>query len=208
MRNTESEVHPSFGKAIVSRVSTTGTNLFDSDIRHREYISLRIHQASRRRDLAHDWIHQERELIEINMSMAQWGALVSSMGSDGVPVTISHVNGQRIEQADHAPRMRESVAEVKAAATKSVAEIDAATKAVIAGFDAKVGRKEMSDLIRTLRYTVENAPGSMAFAATSLTEHVEKVITTAKADIEAMVAAAADHHGVAIEATDVRELLS
>jgi len=61
------ETHPGFGMIGASRVSISppGTNLFDSDIMHAHTIRIRIHSASRKRDLNHDWIHADKEYIEV-----------------------------------------------------------------------------------------------------------------------------------------------
>ena len=70
--------HPAFGVAVLSRRhSTPGQVLFQSDVAHQETLSIR--RAERVRDLKRDWVHAE-ELVEIEMSTAQWGALVSSIG--------------------------------------------------------------------------------------------------------------------------------
>ena len=56
----------------------------------------------------------------------------------------------------------------------------------------------MRDLLRTLKIVTENLPSNMEFAAKSMTEHVENVVTKARSDIEGMVVRAAAE-GIALE---------
>jgi hypothetical protein len=52
-------------------ISNPGTTLFDSDIMHQHTVRVRISAASRKRDLDHDWIHSQKEYIEVELSEAQ-----------------------------------------------------------------------------------------------------------------------------------------
>lgn len=191
----EREEHPSFGWCTVSRVhsSPPGVSLFDSEIRHSEFVQLRISTATRKRDLHRDWIHGDtHRLIEIDMSMVQWAELVSSFGSSGVPVTLAWVSGERIESPPYEPRMAQSTAEVEGAADKVFGDVTGTVSDLRAAFENKAGRKEIGDLLRRLESTLQNAKPNLRFAAESLTEHVENVISKARFDIEATVQMAAE----------------
>lgn len=196
--DTDNETHPSFGMASVNRIHSgpPGEALFDSELRHHEFVELRISDAERKRDLNHDWIHPTVEHTVVRMSMVQWGALVSSFGTSGVPVTLHRINGQPVEKAAYAPRMAESLAEVDAAAEKYTGRIHTAAEALRAAFDEKAGRKEMEKLLRDLEIQLSNAKPNLKFVAKSFTEHVEDTVTKARADIEAMVAHAATQRGL------------
>src|SRR5579871_4276223 len=85
------EHHPAFGMCRISRISASpGRTLFQSDLQHREYIQLTITEAERRRELKQDWVHPRKIIAQIDMSMAQFASLVTSAGTEGVPVTISY----------------------------------------------------------------------------------------------------------------------
>src|SRR6478735_12174096 len=89
------DTHPAFGVAVVTRGSGSGQALFQSDLLHRETITLRVHRAERTRMLAHDWTHPLEELVEVEFSLSQWGALVSSIGiGSGVPCTIRRTESE------------------------------------------------------------------------------------------------------------------
>lgn len=189
------EVHPSFGWAQVSRLHGGGSSLFDSEILHSEVVRLTVSGATRKRDLNRDWIHGDsRDLIEVRMSMAQWGALVSSFGSSGVPVTLHRTSEDGdIPAAPHEPRMAHSVAEVGNSVDKVLDQVTAATEALRDCYDRKAGRKDTNEALRNLEIALGNAKPNVTFAANSLTEHVENVVTKAKGDIEATVARAAEY---------------
>jgi hypothetical protein len=182
------EVHPSFGVVRVTRPQCNPPRrLFDSSIGHREYVHLEIARATRRRELHHDWIHSgARTLIEIKMTLTQWGALVSSFGhGSGTPVTISSVDMVQQPEAAHESRLTQTAAEVAEASEQATSQVVAAAQRVDSAFAAKAGRREMGDAIKGLMSTLENLPSNMKFTADSLTRHAEDVVSKAKADIEA-----------------------
>ena len=183
------ETHESWLVGHASRVSSTpGARLFDSEIPHRNYITLSFSTVSRKRDLHHDWLHPGREIIEVAMSEAQWGALVSSFGNgSGVPCTLEHHGGKLIPRPTTIDsRLDVSHREVKDKATEGMAAVKEAQRRVSEAFELKLGVKETRVRLATLARVIDQLPGNMEFAAKSMTEHVENVVTKARSDIEAM----------------------
>jgi hypothetical protein len=195
------ETHPSWivVGAYQGSVSPPGAALFDSDIRHQHVVTVRISTANRKRHLNTDWIHSGKQIMEFTFSQAQWAAFVSSMNSgDGVPATLDWHDGEEIPRAPHDPRLAHSVAEVREAATKAQEEVRQA-------LDAYKAHKTVGNL-RHLEAMIDNLPSNLAFAADSLTEHTENVVTKAKADIEAFVTSKAEQLGVAASEIGTPEL--
>lgn len=186
------EEHPAWAMIGASRVQNgpPGAVLFDSDIRHGHTIMVRISTASRRRDLNQDYLHSEKEFIEIEMSEAQWASFVSSMNvGNGVPCTVRRREGEwTVPGMPYEPRLQESMNETRQAADKVVEEIREA-------FEAFEAKRNAANL-RTLKYAIENATPNVLFAAKSLTKHAENVVQRARADIEAMVASKARQLGI------------
>lgn len=186
------EEHPAWAMIGASRVQNgpPGAVLFDSDIRHGHTIMVRISTASRRRDLNQDYLHSEKEFIEIEMSEAQWASFVSSMNvGNGVPCTVRRREGEwTVPGMPYEPRLQESMNETRQAADKVVEKIREA-------FEAYEAKKSAANL-RTLRAAIENATPNVLFAAKSLTKHAENVVQRARADIEAMVASKARQLGI------------
>lgn len=191
------DVHPAFGQAQVSRYSSTpGAVLFDSDIRHGHSVVLTISTASRKRDLSRDWIHEGRQITQIEMSEAQWASLVSSMGSSGVPVTIrSTETNYMVPGLPYDPRLAHSMKEVKEAADKTFGRIEA-MMAAYDTLDSKATAKEKRQALADLRTAVAHARANISFTSQSLVEHAENVVQRSRADIEAMAMQAAEEMGL------------
>jgi hypothetical protein len=186
------ESHPAFGKVVLSRVhASPGASLFDSEIRHPEYVTVKVVRAERERDLNRDWIFGRQTVVEFAVSTAQWADLVSSFSNgDGVPCTLQYTETDGVLPAiPFEPRLALSQAETRGAADRAFAKIREAFEVV----DAKPTKANL----RSLRAAIENAPSNVEFAARSLTEHTEKVVTKARADIEAMLETAARSRGLA-----------
>jgi hypothetical protein len=186
------EVHPAFGNINMNRSQVTpGASLFDSEIRHRNVVTMRIQGASRKRSLNRDWIHpSSRPIIEVHMSEAQWASMVSSFhDGSGTSCTITYTreDGQ-IPDIPFAPRMEQSMTEVKEAAHRQYEEALEALRAV--------EEKPTKANVRSLRIALENAASNVSYTAETMTEHAENVVQKARADIEAMVTAHAEHLGL------------
>lgn len=194
------EEHPAWGLISAHRsTGSHGTVLFDSEIRHRNTVTVRIATASRKRELSHDWLYREEEFVDVEMSEAQWASFVSSMNSgSGVPCTIRRREQDwNIPTFPFAPRLEESLNEVRTAGTRAVERI----RAAFVAYDEKRNAANL----RSLRSAIDGLPANMEFAAESLSKHAEGAVERMRADIEAMVLAHAAHLGLG--AADVAELM-
>lgn len=199
------EHHPAFGLIGMNRVhSTPGAVLFQSDIRHPEYIVIRLHEAVRKRDLKHDWVHAQKLLFEVSLSLSQFASFVSSAGQgDGVPCTIEWTGTGSEEPGDRpglkpAPRLALSHGEVRAAANEAFGDIQEALQAYEAALDEKAPAAVRKAALNKLRASVSNAAPNVAYAAKKLDEHAEQVVETSRADIEAMAFRTAERLGIPI----------
>lgn len=192
------DVHPAFGAITAHRItSTPGSVLFDSEIQHNHFVRVTVSPMTRSRHLNRDWLHPRlTPLIEVDMSEAQWASFVSSMNTSAVPCTIRATESNRdVPGLGFAPRLALSAAETRSAAERAFEEIKQAM-ATLEGLDPKAGAKARREAMRNLHYAIENAPGKVAFAAKSLTEHTENVVQKARADVEAMVVNHAQQLGI------------
>lgn len=184
------ETHPAFGLIQISRGSGTPRALFDSETKPSHTISLQVMAATRHRDLSRDWIHPTGlPLIEVEMTEAQWAQAISSLNTSGTPVTIRATQSDLdVPGLPFAPRLALSRKEAVEAAAKAFERIEAAL-AEYAEHPTKPG-------LRKLQTAVEHVRSNIDFASASLAEHAEEVVNKARADIEAMVSAAAERSGV------------
>lgn len=88
------ETHPSYGTISISNTSSTGTPLFNSDVRHGHFISIRISEAHRNIDGTHEMVMADKQLIEINMTAAQFAEFITTPNrGSGTPCTLRYVAG-------------------------------------------------------------------------------------------------------------------
>jgi hypothetical protein len=198
-----SEVHPAFGQISASRMTVgggpgAGAVLFDSDLKHQHTVRITVQRAVRKRNLNQDWIHETGpDLIEVELSEAQWASFVSSMNTSGVPCTIRATEtDHRVPELPYDPRLAHSMAEVKGAAVATFGKIREARDAYEKALEEKAPAKVRNEALRALHYAIENSGASLTFAAKTLVEHTENVVQRARADIEAMVAAEATRLGL------------
>lgn len=179
--DSSAETHPGYGTVRVGRVSSSNAlPLFGSETKHRHFMRLVVSTARRYRDLGHDNIMSDKQVLEVTMTMAQWAAVVSYPFDADTPVTLNWVTPEgegRIPEIPFTPRLEETVNEVKGAADKALAEIQEA-------FAAYTSAKNAANL-RTLKAAIENAAPNMEYAADALSAHAEAVGEKLKADLEA-----------------------
>lgn len=202
------ETHPAFGMCRVNRVSSTpGKSLFQSDLQHREYIQLTVSTAERKRDLKHDWVHAKKTVIEVAMSLAQFASMVTSAGTEGVPVTIGFTAGSDVPELYPDSRLRRTADEVLNAADEAYGRIRETLAAYEQAVANKAGAVERRELLRTHHAAVANAVPNVNYATTRLAEHAEEVVEKSRADIEAMVMMA-QQRGEQVTGLDSGPLLS
>ncbi len=183
----EVEVHPAFGWAHVGRITAIpGQVLFQSDLKHREYIEVTVHEADRKRDLKEDWVFPGRVICQFSMSLAQFASFAASGGNSGVPVTIERTDSGERPGLEWEPRLAVTTAEVRAAADEAFANIKEASAAYEAAVENKVTAKERKEAWKNLQAAIGNAAPNVEYAGRKLVEHTEAVVERARADIEGM----------------------
>jgi len=184
--------------------ATPGVVLFDSDIKHGEYIEVTLTRATRKRDIKHDWIHPGTVLFKAELSLAQFASFVSSTDTSGVPATIGYTEGTGlIPGIPYAPRLAVSMNDAKGAASEAFSHILEAFQTYEAALATKAPARERNAALRNLKAAIANAPANVDYAGKQLVKLAEDVVTKARADIEAMVGDAASR---GIEAAPTLEL--
>lgn len=182
------EEHPAFAVAVVTRSTGTPRPLFQSDLQHRETVTLSFQRARRERQLSRDWIYPGKEIIEVEMSQSQWAQLVASAGiGSGTPVTLRSVDMEMTPGIPFEPRTKQSVDELKSSVETLLSNLKEAVEELNRVENAKAPIKERRAAREKVTRLVNQAAGNTAFVAEMLNEHVENVVTQAKSDIESMV---------------------
>src|SRR6185312_8767541 len=93
------EEHESYGVVGFNRVTGNPGSLFGSSINHSNFIRLRISRAAREWHLSTYWYRDREQLIELDLSAAQFADLITSMNVGvGVPCTLRYVGTDRMAE--------------------------------------------------------------------------------------------------------------
>lgn len=199
--------HPAFGLVKTSRVHTTGIRLFDSELKHHEYIEIGIYEAEMELDREHPRPRRSRDkrrpIVEFRLSQAQWAAMVSSFGiGEGVPCTLSYRcfgDTERLPDIAEQQSVRDKFeSQIKASASKEIERIgeEVARLGELAK-KGKAGKRELEDVYTSLQAAVSNLPGNLSFATKLMQESMDKIVSSGKAEVEAYISSAAMRAGMA-----------
>lgn len=189
MSDEKRYAHRSYGMALFSRQQhSRSPRLFGSALKsHYSTISFRLQGGEQYHHLGRDWYHATGPvLFEVTFSAAQFADLLTNMNQGGgVPCTITYVQGEAIEDP---PEVLTEVERVKvgfagtleeymAKARRARTEVEDATKSLGA---------KLRDRIRVgLDVMEQQLRSNIPFILEQLNEASDKVVTAAKAEIEA-----------------------
>lgn len=192
--------HPAFGTITLSMPTGGDRTLFGSDIGHNQRVCIRICGAELKRDLNHDWIHSKGQLIEIEMSHAQFAQFITSQGKgDGTPCTLRWIKGEGVIpgiakiESKHETFRREISQAARQRLEHIEKEIAKLGEMIESG---KLPKKELRELHANLRRQADYLPGTMEFVVKSAEEALEKATSDAKVEVESYIAMTAQRLGL------------
>ena len=189
------EIHPAFGQASFHRVQGNPGKLYGSNLEdHHTFIDLEIKTSERHHNLARDWYFASDPIVRVTFSAAQFAELLTTMNmGGGIPCTLNYVTPDGggiipkipLDQETEAERIEE---EFKAKLADNVRDLKENEEKVNEILEKKIIGKKYRATIKNLmyesyRFFVDSAP----FAVQSLVEAKEKVIVSAKAEIDAFL---------------------
>lgn len=185
------ETHESYGMVGISRSTGSHQNLFGSSIKHQNVFRLRICRAEKHRDLSRDWYFGRKELIEVELSPSQLVDLITCMNvGDGVPCTISAVNGDLMSECPEANARQEFVTEFKHQVQKTTRRCDELLKEITEKLSQpKLLKADRESLIGLANQLVSGVRSTLPFIQSQFNESMDDVVTQAKAEYEALVSA-------------------
>lgn len=187
----ETTTNPAYGFIRMSRVSGGTGRLFMSPLRHENRISIIIGEAEHVRSLNTDAHYARREIIEVQMSEAQFAQFITnSMSHAGAPCTITRNNGKMIPPLEdvqltsdryykEAQKMAEDAIKAVADARQKIGEIAATLP--------KKKQEEIAGRLNALETTLADR---MPWIVQMHHEHMDKVANLAKIEVEAYMARA------------------
>lgn len=188
------ETHPSYGIIQINRISGQ-TKLFGSALPHHDrYFSLGISQAELRNESGQDIISGpfRGKLIEVWLSASQFTELITTMNiGTGVPCTIRRVGKETVEELPvrlktEAEKAHDVFKKKSAAFVSTLKEkIHSSREMLLSKKPMKVGdRRNVASILSWLSMEVaQNQP----FAIDLFKESAEKVVSQAKAEVDALV---------------------
>jgi hypothetical protein len=195
------ETHPAFVQVTLHRTSGS-FKLYGSALTKNDgAIRLDVVSSTSVHTLGRDWRHGGgRQLISVYLSPAQFAELITSMNvGGGVPGTLSVFDGKYVPEIpfEHETEATRVVDSFKADVAKNVKEMNK----LVADVDAllaqpkttKAEREELRSKLGILNHLYQsNAP----FMVESFQEAAEKVVTSAKAEVEAFTSHAIQSAGL------------
>lgn len=182
--------HDSYGAISLSRMSSTGMNLFGSSINNTSPIALRINEAEEDESYGSTKHRQGKRIIEVYMSPNQYAELITTMSlSEGVPCTINWMQGKG--SIENPPRInKREVTErfVKETLGDLLEKLhDIQEFASLLKKKSSVSKKDREKLSFDLRILEEHLESNIPFIEDIFREVMDKVVTEAKSDIDAFV---------------------
>lgn len=184
------EEHPSYGQLQISKISSNQrVPLYGTSNQCREIIRLSITRSKLCRDLSRSWFFQTEELIQIDMSPAQFAEAITSLNQgSGTPVTLRRVLNERYDSPPYKDERDLFDKEFK----EDVHDIMGATNTLIDEAKKVLNQKtvtktSLKDLINKLEQIQKGVRSSIPFVAQSFNEHIEKSVSSAKIEIETYI---------------------
>lgn len=181
----EKKIHPCYGKVRVSKFQGQ-SNFFGSNVTHDGGITISISTASIERSLSTNWIHADKNLIEVKLSPLQFAELItSSMNTEGVPCTIKSDHNGRIEQDDFSDDVEHFKNEYNEKVRGQISGMEEALQLVDDGLAAKSVKKSDLKTIRGhLAKLQQDIVSNMPFVKDCFKEHIDRTILEAKTSVE------------------------
>lgn len=191
--------HPAFGVISASRINGS-KNLFGSNVGHSGFIRITIRRAEM---IDYEGIHSHlmgnEYIAEVDLSEAQWVALVSRMNhGEGTPCTITMTEtNYHVPQIKHVPKAEEllhkKAEELGAIVGRRADERAERLRKLIT---ERVPKKEQQKALIDLDLVLSDSTASGEFFKKVLRETAEKLTTEARIEIDAMLNGAITNLGL------------
>jgi len=174
------ETHESYGMIDIAKF-TGQSEFFGSDIIQNGGIKITISKGSVKRDLSTEWFHANEEIIRVEMSSIQFiDAITSGMNTAGIPCTIKHINGKRMQQIDHVTDKKQTFRnELIDTQTEYFKKIDS----LIELASKPISKKDQATILNDLGTLRNHIASNTNYVMDCFNENMEKTVTEAKQSI-------------------------
>lgn len=175
--------HPAYGQISASRVSGNAV-LYGSDFYHQNAVRICINTSTLRRSLSNDWPYVGRELIEVELSEAQWAHFVSCMNThEGSMCTLRYVAG---EQIPGLPAPQDKRGQFASEVAENIREAHARLReaqALLA--ESGLSKAKQQAIAGKLSAAISEIGANTQFVSDQFGEHMEKTVQAAKIEVNA-----------------------
>lgn len=182
--------HPSFGMIHAQR--TGGKRfLFGSPIEHHSFVKITVYRDAKETVRLHRKWHSPGEVVaELLLSEVQWAEFLTTLNmGTGVPCTLEYTRTGRVEELplilDETNLQQQMLEDLERTVKQNLREFEQIRELLRKQRTKGLNKKELDELATHMTRVVENAPANAAFFAESMVEHVETLVSTAKAEITA-----------------------
>ena len=180
--------HPSYGLLKIARTHGGNGNLFGSSIKQHEKIELTVTHASVRRSLSDDsFMTEGRPIIEIAMSPTQFAEAITSLNQGlGVPCTILHENGKRVEECDFTNKRNQFENEMKEHMKELNRKLKKLTESAedILTNKKSVGKADRENILNQIAMLRQEIHSNVPFMLEQFNEQMDKTVTEAKMEVD------------------------
>ena len=218
--NEYTETHPSYGCISISQVYGRGM-LFGSEVAHQHFLSLTISEARRVVDTPREFVMEERELIRIAMTQAQFAEMITSPNrGSGTPCTIERFTGDAGEPwfnsrhggrpeppaPEHYTKKYKNAMGYRAdLVVKAIKDAKVAADAFVDGSE-KVNKSTLKELQSRLQMALLNLEQNLPYVMNEMEEGIEKRMATAINEFESFVSFSLQAKGLENLTADVPRL--
>lgn len=186
------ERHESFGLVSIHRIQGS-TKLFGSHLENQHsYFVLEIKRADLNHGLGRNWFYGRQQLIEVHLSAAQFAEMITTLNmGTGTPCTIARVLGDHLE-----PPPLQNETETKKIKSSFAADLKSLASSLLSKaekVEAILEKKALSqadrkEITSVLRGALQHVQANLPFVLESFHESTEKIVTQAKAEVDAFLA--------------------
>ncbi len=150
---------------------------------------IRIRTAKHMRSLSHDWYYGDKEIIEIEMSPAQWAEAITSPNiGDGVPCTILYLQDEKMPDVETMSEKKVFEKEFKKDLNETVEGLREAYNAAKQLLTKKsLTKADREQLLGVFAKVLQEVECNFPFVAKSFNEAMDKVVHSAKLEVESFV---------------------
>lgn len=183
--------HEAFGLVSFGRISGR-KRLFGTGVEVDHFMRMTICRGSKAHELGRDWFSREEEIIEIDLSPAQFAELLTAGNNyTGVPCTINHLHGKRppeIVEEDDQKEGPEIIKKIRELGDKVAEPFDRLQQMIDELVKAKKISGKLGDEMKSTFYKEkQHLESNIPFYLESLDEAAGKVVHHRKVELDAAI---------------------